>query len=400
MKFFSKRPISYSVLTVVVFALFVISAVAAVYFYSESQNLSGVPKTTTTVTSIIKEAGGVNSSANYTSLGFSPQFVYTLTNRSVVTIEGSLVINNGYGPQIIQVLGTGFVANYSGRDYIVTNYHVVAGVSNLTVSFSNGFGYSATVIGSDPYADLAVLKVPAAPPSQLVSLNMTYSSSLSVGEPVIAVGNPFGLAGSMTFGIISQIGQTIQENIAGNNSIPDAIQFTAPISPSNSGGPLLDGNGNVVGITTAAVSNSQGVGFAIPSDTILRELPLLVTTGSYNLHPLLGIQGFSMNYQLAQAAGTNYTYGVLIESVLPGSPAANAGLIGGNTTVTVNGQPYLIGGDIIVSINGTSILNTNALSAFLEQYTLPGQSIQLGAVRAGTLLNFTVTIGARPPPSI
>lgn len=396
----TRRGLPPLVLFVVVFALFVLSAVAAVYFYSEAQTLSGVQKTTTTVTQVVQAAGAVISNANYSSLGFSPQLIYALDNNSVVTVEGAQFVNTGYGPTDEQLLGSGFVVNYSGRNYIMTNYHVVDGDSNLTVTFGDGNAYPALVIGSDAYADLAVLSVPGAPASQMVPLNVTYSSSLSVGEPVLAIGNPYGLTGSMTFGIVSQLGRTIQDATAGNYSIPDVIQFSAPINPGNSGGPLLDGNGAVVGITTADVSNSQGLGFAISSDTILRELPFLVTTGSYNLHPLLGIQGFDMNYQLAQASGTNATYGVLIASVLPGSPAANAGLQGGNNSVIINGQPYVIGGDIIVSINGTKILNTDALSAYLEENTMPGQMIQVGAIRAGTPVNFTVIVGTRPPPSI
>ncbi len=388
------------IMFVVIFALFVLSAVAAVYFYSEAQTLSSAQKTTTTLTKIEQAPGAVISIANYSSLGFSPQLVYALTNRSVVTIGGSVVVNTGYGAVVEQVLGSGFVVNYTTHDYVVTNYHVVEGISNLTVTFADGNAYAAKVIGSDPYSDLAVVSVLNTPSTQLIPLNITYSSSLHIGEPVLAIGNPYGLTGSMTFGVVSQLGETIQDVTAGNYSIPDVIQFSAPINPGNSGGPLLDGNGAVVGITTSDVSNSQGLGFAIPSDTILRELPSLITTGSYNLHPLLGIQGFNMNYQLAQASGTNFTYGVLVASVLPGSPAANAGIEGGNTTVTINGQPYVIGGDIIVSINGTQIINTNALSAYLEENTMPGQTITVGVIRAGAPLNVTVIVGVRPPPTI
>jgi S1-C subfamily serine protease len=388
------------VVFVVVFALFVISAVAAVYFYSQAASFNGARQTTTTATIVERAPGSVLSIANYTSLGFSPQLIYSLDNRSVVTITGVQTVNTGFGPTYVQVLGSGFVVNYSGHNYIMTNYHVVSGDANLTVTFSNGYAYPANIVGLDPYADMAVLNLTSVAPGIMIPLNITYSSLLSVGEPVLAIGNPYGLTGSMTFGIVSQLGRTIQDVTAGNYSIADVIQFSAPINPGNSGGPLLDGNGAVVGITTAVVSNSEGLGFAIPSDAILRELPSLVKTGSYNQHPLLGIQGFDMNYQIAQASGTNFTYGVLVASVLPGGPAANAGIRGGNTTEIIDGTSYTIGGDIIVAINGTKILNTDSLSSYLEEYTVPGQNIQVEVVRTGVLLNFTVTVGVRPPPSI
>jgi S1-C subfamily serine protease len=395
----SRKNIPTVILFIVVLALFVLSAVAAVYFYSEAQALSNVQKTTTTATVVEQSPGAVLSSVNYSALGFNPQLIYSLTNRSVVTVEGAQLINTGFGTVSEEVLGSGFVVNYSGHDYIVTNDHVVAGDSNLTVSFADGDGYPATVVGADPYADLAVVNVTGAPLVEFIPLNMTFSSSLRVGQPVLAIGNPFGLVGSMTFGIVSQLGRTIQDVTSGNYSIADVVQFSAPINPGNSGGPLLDANGAVVGITTAGISNSQGVGFAIPSETILRELPSLVKTGAYNQHPLIGIQGFDMSYLLARAAGTNITYGVLIASVLPGGPAALAGLRGGNTSVTINGQSYTIGGDIIISINGTKILSTDSLSTYLEENTMPGGTIQVEAIRSGALQNFTVIVGTRPPPT-
>jgi len=175
------------------------------------------------------------------------------------------------------------------------------------------------------------------------------------------------------------------------------IQFSAPINPGNSGGPLLDANGDVVGITTAIVDSSQGVGFAIPSDTILEELPSLVTTGSYNLHPLIGISSVDMSYQLAQLQKTNFTYGVLIENVTSGGPADKAGLRGGTQTATVSGVSYLIGGDIIVSVNGTKIINTDALSSYLAEYAMAGQTLVLQIVRGGQIMTVNVVLGTRPP---
>ncbi len=215
----------------------------------------------------------------------------------------------------------------------------------------------------------------------------------------MAMGKPYGLSGTMTFGIISQLGQTIQDPTAGNFSIADVIQFSAPINPGNSGGALLNANGSVVGITTATMSGSQGIGFAIPSSTIIRELPSLITTGSYDKHSYIGIEELGMNYQLAQATGANVTYGVLIESVVPNGPAAKAELLGGTKTVTVEGQQYLIGGDIIVGINGTKIIDQNALASYLEEHAVSGQPVNVEIIRSGHYLNVNLTLGKRPPIS-
>jgi S1-C subfamily serine protease len=154
--------------------------------------------------------------------------------------------------------------------------------------------------------------------------------------------------------------------------------------------------GTVVGITSAGVSGSQGVGFAIPSDTILRELPYLITTGKYEMHPYIGIDGVDMNYQLSQLAATNVTYGVLVEMVEPGSTAAKAGLIAGQQTVTINGQQYVVGGDIIVAVNGTRIVNYDAFLTYLERYTLPGQTIVVTIIRSGSYQTIQVTVGTQP----
>ncbi|MDG7015797.1 MAG: PDZ domain-containing protein [Nitrososphaerota archaeon] len=216
---------------------------------------------------------------------------------------------------------------------------------------------------------------------------------------MVAIGNPFGLSGSMTYGIISQLGRTITELTAGSFPIADVIQFSAPINPGNSGGPLLNSAGQVIGITTAIVGGSQGLGFAIPSGAIIRELPSLVASGSYSGHPYLGIGTVDMNYQLAKAMGVNVTYGALIENVVPGGPAGRAGLGAGSKSVTIQGAQYTIGGDIIVSVNGTRIVNTDALSTYLEEHVIAGESISVGIIRAGALMTVDVVVGSRPPPS-
>jgi S1-C subfamily serine protease len=303
-----------------------------------------------------------------------------------------------FGPEtsVASVLGSGFVVDYSNSYFVVTNFHVIDSMENMTVTFWNGDAYAGKVVGSDPYSDLAIVTV-SAPLSDLHPLNFTSSSSVRVGQPVVAVGNPFGLSGSVTFGIISQVGRTIQyQSTTGTFTIADSIQFSAPINPGNSGGPLLNAYGLVLGITSAAVTGAQDVGFAIPSDTILRELPLLISTGAYNLHPYLGIQTDDMTYQLAQAMGTNTTYGVLIEKTDPGGPADKAGLKGGKTSVDIADQTYIIGGDIIVSVNGTRIVNYDCLATYLERHVVSGQSIQVGIIRSGKLIFLQVVAGSLP----
>jgi len=382
----------------------VIAVVATlVLTYAVTSGVRPVTSTTTTVSdqALINSLQSQNAelqrelavkATNGTLQGLDSIAIYQDVSSGIVTVQGTL----SSGGANSTVLGSGFVYNFSNADYIVTNFHVVKGVSGITVTFQDGNAYPATVVGSDGYSDLAVLKL-TAPASEFHPLQVVSSSTLVVGQPVAAIGNPFGLSGSMTIGIVSQLGRTVSESLAGNFAIANVIQFSAPINPGNSGGPLLDANGDVVGITTATVATSQGVGFAIPSDTILRELPSLVTTGSYDFHPLIGISTVDMSYQLAQLQKTNFTYGVLIENVTSGGPADEAGLRAGTQAVTLAGVSYLIGGDIIVSVNGTKIVNTDALSSYLAEYAMAGQTIVLQVVRGGQLMTVNVILGTRPP---
>lgn len=322
-------------------------------------------------------------------LGIDPVGIYKNSSASVVTVEGVQTSSASV------ILGSGFVAQFGSADYIVTNYHVVDQVTNITVTFSNGDAYPASVKGKDGYSDLAVLSV-TAPAREFHPLMIGSSSLLKVGQPVVAIGNPFGLSGSLTVGVVSQMNRTLSESLAGNFAIADVIQFSAPINPGNSGGPLIGGSGDVVGITTAVVGGSQGVGFAIPSDTITRELPSLLATGGYTMHSYMGIIGADMDYQLAQLQGTSVTYGVLIQNLTSGGPASSSGLRGGTHPSTVQGTSYSIGGDIIVAINGTKILNTDALSSYLAAYTLPGNNIVLSIIRNGSPMTLDLTLGTRP----
>lgn len=317
--------------------------------------------------------------------------LYKQTRASVVVIQSLVPQYDMFFGRLVsysQQQGSGFVALVDGEPYIITNNHVVEDGTNVTVTFANGDSYPATTVGSDPLADLAVLSL-SETTVDLQPLSLVSSTGLQVGDPVVAVGSPYGLSGTLTTGVISALGRTITENDGSTSrNIADVIQTSTAINPGNSGGPLINYAGEVVGITTAAVSNSEGLGFAIPSETIMREVPSLVTNGSYDLHPTINVAGRDMNYQIAQAAGTDVTYGFLVESV-----SVQNGLKGGTTQATVVGSRILIGGDIIIGINGTRISNTDEMLSFLEQHTLPGQTVDFAVIRDAKTQTVAVSIG-------
>ena len=302
--------------------------------------------------------------------------MYQKTKDSVVLIRG----NTASGT----VQGSGFIYNMTGSMVVVTNNHVVDGTTSLSVTFADGNGYSAVVNGTDPYADLAVLTVLGAAQKEFKPLIVVNSSTLQVGDPVIAIGAPYGLVGSMTTGVVSALGRTItEEEYTGGFAIANIIQTSAPINPGNSGGPLLNFDGKVVGITAAIIENAQGLGFAVPSNTILREIAALLATGSYDGHSYLGVRGIDMDYFRAQNLGVNVTYGWAISEIVTGGPADNAG-------VEVN--------DVLVGINGFKIHGSDEMSSYLEEKTLPGQTITLNLVRDNNPLDLLLILGQRPPP--
>jgi S1-C subfamily serine protease len=304
--------------------------------------------------------------------------LYETVKDSVVVIRGRTTGG--------AVQASGFVYNFSGAIVVITNYHVVHGTTSLSVTFSNGNGYAATVNGTDPYADLAVLSVIGAPEKEFKPLELVSSSTLTVGDPVIAIGNPYGLVGSMTTGVISALGRTITEEYTGGFAIANIIQTSAPINPGNSGGPLLNYYGKVVGITAAIVQNSQGLGFAIPSNTILREIHDLTTHGAYEGHSYLGINGTDMTYEMAQDMHVNVTYGWRVVQVLPGGPSSGK----------------LQADDVITAMNEIIIKNGDDLASYLEENTLPGQIVIVKVVRENqpSQIQIPVTLGTRPPPTV
>jgi S1-C subfamily serine protease len=324
--------------------------------------------------------------------------LYKDIKDSVVVITGYVLQYSFFGRQYSEVQGSGFVYEYKNDMVVITNKHVVNDAENITVTFSNGDGYPAVVIGSDAYSDLAILSVEA-PVEEFQPLDITSSSTLQVGDPVVAIGSPFGLGGTMTTGIVSQLGRTIQDSVAGNFPIANIIQTSAAINPGNSGGPLLNYEGEVIGITTAIIQNSNGLGFAVPSNTILREIESLITTGSYDQHPWVGISGTDMTYTIAQSLGVNVTYGWLITQITDGGAAAQAGLQSGNQQVRVNDVWVMIGGDIIIAVDGTRIINGDSFMSYLEEYTTSYQTISVTIVRNHQLLDIPVVLKQRPAAS-
>jgi S1-C subfamily serine protease len=276
-------------------------------------------------------------------------------------------------------LGSGFVYDYSGRNVVVTNNHVVADSNRLSVTFSNGQGYSASVIGSDPYADLAVVSVDA-PDEQFQPLQLGNSSTLFIGQYVLAMGSPYGLEGSLSTGIISGLGRTLTEDNSGTSyAIANVIQLTAPINPGNSGGPLLNQDGEVIGITTAIIAQSQSIGFAVPSNTISREIGALVENGTYTNHSYLGISGEDMTYFLAQERGVNVTYGELVQTITPGGPSAGK----------------LMVNDVIVDINQTRIMSSDELADYLADKTVPNDTVIIQVERDNQPQDIEIILGTR-----
>ncbi len=300
--------------------------------------------------------------------------------------------------------GSGFVIDTDG--HIVTNNHVVEGADEIDVTFADGSVAVAKVIGRDTYSDLAVIKVDL-DASQLSPLTLGDSDRVKVGQRVIAIGNPFGLVGTMTVGIISGKGRTLPaDSPTGNGtsfSNPDILQTDAAINPGNSGGPLLNSNGEVIGVNAAIRTDgtnraNSGVGFAIPSNTVKRVAAQLLKDGRVS-YPYLGVSVDSNHFttgELAAALKLPVKQGVLIASVVDGGPAERAGLKGGDRQVTVRGIPVRAGGDILVAIDGDAINSFDEMIAYLAAKKLVGQTVTVTVIRGGDSLQVPVTLDERP----
>ena len=290
-------------------------------------------------------------------------------------------------------VGSGFVFDKKG--HVITNAHVVEDATKVAITFLDGRSYNAEIIGIDKFTDIAVIKVNA-DLSLLHPLSLGDSSNLQVGEPIAAIGNPFGLSGSMTSGIVSQLGRLLPSGAG--YSIPDVIQTDAAINPGNSGGPLLNMRGEIVGINTAiqsATGEFTGVGFAVPSQTLVKIIPSLIQNGEYK-HPWIGISGRDIDPDLAKVLNLNDAVGFLVVTVVPDSPASKAGLQGSNNIVERDGIQYTIGGDIILSVDGVEVRKISDILIHLQRGKSVGDEIVLEILRDGRTTNFTVALGERP----
>ena len=291
-------------------------------------------------------------------------------------------------------LGSGFVFDDLG--HIITNAHVVESASSVTITFLDGSQYNAQIIGLDKFTDIAVIKVEEKP-RYLHPLQMGDSSTLKVGEQVAAIGNPFGLSGSMTSGIVSQIGRLLPSQDTGF-SIPNVIQTDAAINPGNSGGPLLNMAGKVMGINTAIQSGtgqSAGIGFAVPSNTILKVVPVLIEEGKYS-HPWIGISGKDIDPELAKVRDLDQSKGFLIVTVVPGSPAEIAGLKGVSEIKIIGDKEYPADGDIIVSVDGKEVRKISDILIHLQEEKSVGDEMILGILRDGEVMHIILALVERP----
>lgn len=318
--------------------------------------------------------------------------LYQRVNPAVVNIT----IYGSQGGQVVALSqGSGFA--YDNQGHVVTNAHVVQDAEQIDVTFSDGSIQSGQVLGVDLNSDLAVLKVDQMP-SGVQPLPLGDMDTLEVGESVVAIGNPFGLEGTLTRGIISALGRTIPALTP--FSIPQAIQTDASINPGNSGGPLLNLQGQVIGVnaqieTSGLNTSNSGVGFAIPVNILKRVVPDLVENGQTEWS-WLGIRGGSLQPTQVEAMKLPVDRGAFISEITPGGPAEKAGLQGSNDTTTVNGRATLIGGDVITAIEDQPVRSFDDLLIYIALETRPGQEISLTIIRSGKTQEVNVQMAPRP----
>ena len=302
-------------------------------------------------------------------------------------------VQRGETEDVTGGLGSGFVFDKKG--HIISNAHVVKDANKVVVTFLDGRSYNADIIGIDEYTDIAVIKVNA-DLSLLHPLSIGDSSNLKVGEEIAAIGNPFGLSGSMTSGIISQLGRLLPTE--SNYRIPDVIQTDAAINPGNSGGPLLNMRGEIVGINTAIQSttgSNTGVGFSIPSQTVAKIVPTLIENGEYK-HPWIGISGRDIDPDMASVLNLKDAVGFLVITVVEDSPAFQAGLIGSEKTIEVDGVNYDVGGDIILAVDGKEVRKIDDILVHLQRAKSVGDEMVLEILRDGRTTNVTIILDERP----
>jgi S1-C subfamily serine protease len=379
----------------------IVAAVVAVAFAAVLGGVAGAElsgSTSTVVHRTIVER--VSPVAARTPAGLSAEQIYRRDTPGVVVVTATTYQTtvNPFNPfaqpqrQPSGVLGSGFVISRSG--YILTNAHVVLGGHNVRVGFSNGRTYPAKVVGTDPSTDVAVLRVHL-PGSSLHPLPLGNSQTARPGDPVVAIGNPLGEDRTITEGVVSAVSRQIQSLVPGK-MIYGAIQTDAAINHGNSGGPLINADGQVIGITSQILSPGQdsgniGIGFAIPINTARRVARQIERTGAAT-HAYLGIEGTDLSPQIAHVLNIAVSRGVLVERVQHGSPAQKAGLRGGTAQATIDGQTVVLGGDVVTQINGKPVTDFAALAETIDSLA-PGDKVTLTVVRDGHQRQVTVTLG-------
>jgi len=356
-------------------------SIVAVLFISPPESLK--PDISNDNANIIAEATPLSSK------NLSLIEIFKKSEPGVVRVN----VQRGESEDVTGGIGSGFVFDKKG--HIISNAHVIKDANKIVVTFLDGRSYNAHIIGIDEYTDIAVIKVDA-DLSLLHPLSIGDSSNLKVGEEIAAIGNPFGLSGSMTSGIISQLGRLLPTE--SNYQIPDVIQTDAAINPGNSGGPLLNMRGEIVGINTAIQSTTgefTGVGFAIPSQTIAKIVPTLIEDGKYK-HPWIGIAGRDIDPDMASALNLKDAVGFLVITVVEDSPAFQAGLIGSEKTIEVNGVNYPVGGDIILAVDGNEVRKIDDILVHLQRVKSVGDEMVLEILRDGRTTNITITLDVRP----
>lgn len=317
--------------------------------------------------------------------------VYEHVSPAVVHIASRVItLSFFWGPIPQEGTGSGFIIDTEG--HIVTNNHVVEGADEVQVTLADGTRIPAEVVGTDPFNDLAVIKIDV-PSEKLYPVELGSSADLRVGQRAIAIGNPFGLDRTLTTGVISSLGRPLE--MENGQVIYNVIQTDAAINPGNSGGPLLDSRGRVIGVNTAIHTGAENIGFAVPVDTIKRVVPELITTGHYR-HPWLGTLSYPIDPELVQSLGLPVEKGILVAEIYRNSPAARAGLRGGNREVIVGNRRIIAGGDIIVAIDSRPIENHEDLTVYLETETQVGQVVELTIIRDGREMTIEVELGEVP----
>ncbi len=406
-----KRSIFASVMLVLVISLAACSPLAA------ANTLAGVARSTGALAAPAANgatASRSNSVLNQAIDSNQLEAIYQQVNPSVVNIQviaqarntqampGFFFGDQQNAPQAqSSALGSGFVWDKQG--YIVTNNHVIDGGTEISVEFSDGYVVPAKLVGADVNSDLAVLKVDM-PADRLTPITVDNSGEVRVGQTAIAIGNPFGLEGTMTLGIISAVGRSMPVSASATRSgasytIPNIIQTDAPINPGNSGGVLLNADGHLIGVTNAIESTTQanaGIGFAIPSAIIQKVVPALIRDGKYE-YPYIGISGATLTYNLNQAMDLSQEQrGVLVAEVTSGGPADKAGIQGSNRQAQINGSDVAVGGDVITAIDGQPVTTFEEMVGYLIEKKSPGDTAVLTVLRDGKTSDITITLGTRP----